>query len=130
MPLPLGRTQEASPKITAQFKKLAREKSFTDEMIKMLPRQGEHGPALSGWLGQYGEPGRAGRDQLGPSLPPLCGLRWQEKALRFGTLWLSPCSSSFLGCLFWVLNAASQTKPRAQPFSLFPQRNAASMTCR
>ncbi|XP_054076612.1 lipocalin-like 1 protein [Rissa tridactyla] len=36
-----SRTQEASPKITAQFKKLAREKSFTDEMIKMLPRQEE-----------------------------------------------------------------------------------------
>ncbi|XP_014805203.1 PREDICTED: lipocalin-like 1 protein [Calidris pugnax] len=34
-----SRTQEGSPKITALFKKLAREKSFTDEMIKMLPRQ-------------------------------------------------------------------------------------------
>ncbi|XP_010308551.1 extracellular fatty acid-binding protein [Balearica regulorum gibbericeps] len=36
-----SRTREASPKITALFKKLAREKSFTDEMIKMLPSQEE-----------------------------------------------------------------------------------------
>ncbi|XP_010161129.1 extracellular fatty acid-binding protein, partial [Antrostomus carolinensis] len=34
-----SRTQEVSPKITALFKKLAREKSFTDEMIKFLPSQ-------------------------------------------------------------------------------------------
>ncbi|PKU36463.1 hypothetical protein llap_13237 [Limosa lapponica baueri] len=39
-----SRTQEGSPKITALFKKLAREKSFTDEMIKMLPRQGQTCP--------------------------------------------------------------------------------------
>ncbi|XP_040975925.1 extracellular fatty acid-binding protein-like isoform X2 [Aquila chrysaetos chrysaetos] len=36
-----GRTQQVSPKITALFKKLAREKSFTDEMITMLPSQEE-----------------------------------------------------------------------------------------
>ncbi|XP_052671031.1 extracellular fatty acid-binding protein-like [Harpia harpyja] len=34
-----SRTQQVSPKITALFKKLAREKSFTDEMITMLPSQ-------------------------------------------------------------------------------------------
>lgn len=45
MSLPLGRTRQVSPKITALFKKLAKEKSFTDEMIKMLPSQGEHCPA-------------------------------------------------------------------------------------
>lgn len=50
MSLPLGRTQQVSPKITALFKKLAREKSFTDEMITMLPSQGEHCPALC-WAG-------------------------------------------------------------------------------
>ncbi|XP_010006173.1 PREDICTED: lipocalin-like 1 protein [Chaetura pelagica] len=36
-----SRTREVSPKVTAQFKKLAKEKSFTDEMIRMLPRQEE-----------------------------------------------------------------------------------------
>ncbi|KAM9217962.1 extracellular fatty acid-binding protein-like isoform 1-T2 [Leptosomus discolor] len=36
-----SRTQEVSPKITALFKKFAREKSFTDRMIKMLPSQEE-----------------------------------------------------------------------------------------
>lgn len=50
MSLPLGRTREVSPKITALFKKLAQEKSFTDEMIKMLPSQGEHCPAPC-WAG-------------------------------------------------------------------------------
>ncbi|XP_009985795.1 PREDICTED: extracellular fatty acid-binding protein-like, partial [Tauraco erythrolophus] len=35
-----SRTQEVSPEITALFKKLAREKSFTDEMIAMPPSQG------------------------------------------------------------------------------------------
>ncbi|XP_009634618.1 lipocalin-like 1 protein [Egretta garzetta] len=34
-----SRTREVSPEITALFKKLAREKSYTDEMIKMLPSQ-------------------------------------------------------------------------------------------
>ncbi|XP_065710117.1 extracellular fatty acid-binding protein-like [Patagioenas fasciata] len=36
-----SRTQEVSPEITTLFKTIAREKSFTDEMIKMLPRQEE-----------------------------------------------------------------------------------------
>uniref|UniRef100_A0A8B9LZ38 Lipocalin/cytosolic fatty-acid binding domain-containing protein n=1 Tax=Accipiter nisus TaxID=211598 RepID=A0A8B9LZ38_9AVES len=36
-----SRTQQVSPKITALFKKLAREKNFTDEMITMLPSQEE-----------------------------------------------------------------------------------------
>lgn len=36
---------------------------------------------MSGWLGQYGEPGHASRDQLGPSLLPVCGLGWQKKVL-------------------------------------------------
>ncbi|XP_072739271.1 lipocalin-like 1 protein [Ciconia boyciana] len=36
-----SRTREASPRIRALFKKLAREKSFTAEMIKMLPSQEE-----------------------------------------------------------------------------------------
>ncbi|KAM6316290.1 extracellular fatty acid-binding protein-like isoform 2-T2 [Podargus strigoides] len=36
-----SRTQEVSPRITALFKKLARERSFTDEMIMMLPSQEE-----------------------------------------------------------------------------------------
>ncbi|KAM6117419.1 lipocalin-like 1 protein [Phoenicopterus ruber ruber] len=36
-----SRTREVSPKITALFKKIAREKSFTDKMIRMLPRQDE-----------------------------------------------------------------------------------------
>ncbi|XP_075572725.1 lipocalin-like 1 protein [Pelecanus crispus] len=36
-----SRTRELSPKITALFKKLAGEKSFTDEMIRMLPSQEE-----------------------------------------------------------------------------------------
>ncbi|KAM6243833.1 extracellular fatty acid-binding protein-like isoform 2-T2 [Porphyrio hochstetteri] len=36
-----SRTPEVSPKITALFKKLAREKDFTDEMIRMLPSQEE-----------------------------------------------------------------------------------------
>ncbi|XP_074967944.1 lipocalin-like 1 protein isoform X1 [Phalacrocorax aristotelis] len=36
-----SRTREVSPKITALFKKLVKEKSFTDEMIRMLPSQEE-----------------------------------------------------------------------------------------
>lgn len=64
-----------SPKITALFKRIAREKSFTDEMIAILPSQGEH------CIGLARESGHAGRDQFGPSLPPLCGLSWQEKVL-------------------------------------------------
>ncbi|XP_009469773.1 PREDICTED: lipocalin-like 1 protein [Nipponia nippon] len=36
-----SRTREVSPKIIALFKKLAREKSFTDEMIRILPSQEE-----------------------------------------------------------------------------------------
>ncbi|XP_075026269.1 lipocalin-like 1 protein [Calonectris borealis] len=36
-----SRTREVSPKITALFKKIAREKSFTDKMIRMLPSQEE-----------------------------------------------------------------------------------------
>ncbi|XP_068270154.1 lipocalin-like 1 protein [Nyctibius grandis] len=36
-----SRTREVSPKVAALFKKLAREKNFTDEMIRMLPRQEE-----------------------------------------------------------------------------------------
>ncbi|XP_076211256.1 lipocalin-like 1 protein [Aptenodytes patagonicus] len=36
-----SRTREVSPKITALFKKIAREKSFTDEMIKILSSQEE-----------------------------------------------------------------------------------------
>ncbi|KAM6237347.1 lipocalin-like 1 protein isoform 2-T2 [Spheniscus humboldti] len=36
-----SRTQEVSPKITALFKRIAREKSFTDEMITILPSQEE-----------------------------------------------------------------------------------------
>ncbi|XP_009888567.1 PREDICTED: lipocalin-like 1 protein [Charadrius vociferus] len=36
-----SRTREVSPKITALFKKLAREQSFTNKMIKMLPSQEE-----------------------------------------------------------------------------------------
>ncbi|XP_032851577.1 lipocalin-like 1 protein [Tyto alba] len=36
-----SRTWQVSPRITALFKKLAREKSFTNEMIRMLPRQDE-----------------------------------------------------------------------------------------
>ncbi|XP_008946791.1 PREDICTED: extracellular fatty acid-binding protein-like, partial [Merops nubicus] len=36
-----SRTQEVSPGVIALFKKLAREKSFTDEMIKVLPSQEE-----------------------------------------------------------------------------------------
>lgn len=44
----------------ALFRRFAKEQSFTDEMIKMLPSQGEHGPApcshQPGWLSPYGEP--------------------------------------------------------------------------
>ncbi|KAM9256629.1 lipocalin-like 1 protein isoform 2-T2 [Cariama cristata] len=36
-----SRTRKVSPKITALFKKFARAKSFTDEMIVMLPSQEE-----------------------------------------------------------------------------------------
>ncbi|XP_074702523.1 lipocalin-like 1 protein [Strix aluco] len=36
-----SRTRQVSPKIRALFKKLAREKSFTNEMIRMLPSQDE-----------------------------------------------------------------------------------------
>ncbi|XP_010152186.1 PREDICTED: extracellular fatty acid-binding protein-like [Eurypyga helias] len=36
-----SRTREVSPQITGLFKKIAREKSFTDEMIRMLPSQVE-----------------------------------------------------------------------------------------
>uniref|UniRef100_A0A8D0KZY2 Lipocalin/cytosolic fatty-acid binding domain-containing protein n=1 Tax=Strix occidentalis caurina TaxID=311401 RepID=A0A8D0KZY2_STROC len=36
-----SRTRQVSPKIKALFKKLAREKSFTNEMIRMLPSQDE-----------------------------------------------------------------------------------------
>ncbi|XP_026715968.1 lipocalin-like 1 protein [Athene cunicularia] len=36
-----SRTRQVRPKITALFKKLAREKSFTNEMIRMLPSQDE-----------------------------------------------------------------------------------------
>ncbi|XP_009809616.1 lipocalin-like 1 protein [Gavia stellata] len=36
-----SRTRQVSPKITALFKKLARQKRFTDEMIRMLPSQEE-----------------------------------------------------------------------------------------
>ncbi|KAM6400098.1 lipocalin-like 1 protein [Rhynochetos jubatus] len=36
-----SRTREVSPQITMLFKKLAREKNFTDEMIRMLPSQVE-----------------------------------------------------------------------------------------
>nr|XP_009938103.1 PREDICTED: extracellular fatty acid-binding protein-like [Opisthocomus hoazin] len=34
-----SRTREVSPRITARFRKLAREKNFTDEMVSILPRQ-------------------------------------------------------------------------------------------
>lgn len=44
----------------ALFRKFAKEQSFTDEMIKMLPSQGEHDPALCShqpdWLSPYGKP--------------------------------------------------------------------------
>ncbi|XP_025905217.1 extracellular fatty acid-binding protein-like [Nothoprocta perdicaria] len=36
-----SRTKKVSQKITEQFKKLAKEQGFTEEMIKMLPRQEE-----------------------------------------------------------------------------------------
>ncbi|XP_010082583.1 PREDICTED: extracellular fatty acid-binding protein-like, partial [Pterocles gutturalis] len=36
-----SRTREVSPKITDLFKKIAKEKSFTDEMIVILPSQEE-----------------------------------------------------------------------------------------
>ncbi|XP_009666351.1 extracellular fatty acid-binding protein [Struthio camelus] len=38
-----SRTREVSPKITELFRKLAKEQSYTDEMIKMLPSQEECG---------------------------------------------------------------------------------------
>lgn len=73
MCLSLGRRQWVRPKITSLFKRLAKLKGFTDEMIWILPRQGEHCPGPT--------QGHTGRDQLSSSVPPLCGLSWQEGVL-------------------------------------------------
>ncbi|KAM8796692.1 lipocalin-like 1 protein [Eudromia elegans] len=39
-----SRTKKVSQKITEQFKRLAKEQGFTDEMVKLLPRQGIANP--------------------------------------------------------------------------------------
>lgn len=66
--LPSGRSREVSPAAAAIFRKLARERNYTDEMITMLPSQGECGQVLCseppGWLRPHGEPEWAGRDWL------------------------------------------------------------------
>lgn len=73
MCLSLGRRQWVSPKIKELFKTLAKSHGFTDKTIWILPRQGEHcrGPIQE----------HTGMDQLSSSVPPLCGLSWQEGVL-------------------------------------------------
>ncbi|XP_065593792.1 lipocalin-like 1 protein [Cyrtonyx montezumae] len=53
-----SRSREVSPEAVAIFRKLAREQNYTDEMITILPSQGECGQALCseppGWLSPKG----------------------------------------------------------------------------
>lgn len=51
MSSPLAKTREVSPRLAVLFRKLARQRSFTNDMIVMLPAQGECCPHVWGWCG-------------------------------------------------------------------------------
>lgn len=94
------------PKIKLLFKRLAKLNGFTDQTIWILPRQGEHCPGPV--------QGHAVRDQLSPSVPPLCGLSWQEGVLAAsgalaGHTVQGETHKFLLSSLFWVLNGTIQT---------------------
>lgn len=88
------------PKIKLLFKRLSKLNGFTDKMIWILPRQGEHCPGPI--------QGHTGRDQLSSSVPPPRGLSWQEGVLA-GDTEQGETHKFLLSSLFWVLNGTIQT---------------------